>query len=205
MICRIKISNACVFALILTAALPVAAHKTELAGNVAGTWHIDPNDSPKAGEPAQVWVALTRQGGTIIPLEQCDCQLKIWAEPRKSDLPLLEPSLKAITAEQYQGIPGAEVVFPQPGQYQLQLSGAPKPGADFQPFEFNHTVIVATGAVAASPTVNPSPDVAQTEPTQATPTTNTTTNWQLSVAILGTMVVLVGLWLAMQKGKRNEE
>jgi hypothetical protein len=55
-------------------ALPAAGHKTEVSGDIAGTWHLEPNHSPRAGEPARVWIALTQQGGQAIPLEQCDCQ-----------------------------------------------------------------------------------------------------------------------------------
>lgn len=78
----------------VVAAVPVLAHKTEVAGNVAGTWHIDPNDTPKAGEPARAWIALTRQGGDILPLNRANCQLAVYAQPRKpGDRPILQPTL----------------------------------------------------------------------------------------------------------------
>lgn len=44
------------------------AHETEVEGQIAATWHVEPNDAPEAGKPAQVWVALTRLGGKVIPL-----------------------------------------------------------------------------------------------------------------------------------------
>ncbi len=127
-------------------AAPAFAHKIEVSGDVAGTWHVEPNHNPKAGEPARVWVALTRQGGQILPLNQCDCKLAIYPEPHtQGSSPLLEPALKAISAEQYQGIPGAEVIFPKIGIYKLELSGTPVNGANFQPFQINYTVTVASG------------------------------------------------------------
>ena len=64
-------------------------------------------------------------------------------EPRASeDEPLMEPELNPISVERYSGIPGAEIVFPQAGSYELELTGAPKEGANFQPFELSFPVTV---------------------------------------------------------------
>ncbi|MCC5648373.1 hypothetical protein LC609_00715 [Nostoc sp. XA013] len=126
---------------------PVFAHKVEVAGDVGGTLHIEPNDNPRAGEPSLAWFALTRRGGRVIPLSQCNCQLAVYAQPYAAgEPPLLEPQLEPVAAERYQGIPGAEVVFPKPGIYQLQLNGKPLSGARFKPFEFKFEVTVAGGS-----------------------------------------------------------
>jgi hypothetical protein len=53
-----------------------------------------------------------------------------------------------VSAERYQGIPGTEMTFPRPGAYQLQLSGKPKDGRSFQPFELKFAVTVAAGSVS---------------------------------------------------------
>lgn len=130
---------------------PAVAHKVQTAADVGATLHVEPNDSPRASEPAQTWFALTRRGGEVIPLQQCNCQLAVYSEPRTaSSPPLLKPLLSAISVEQYQGIPGAAIAFPRAGAYELELSGTPKAGADFQPFELNFNVTV-TGAAPASP------------------------------------------------------
>jgi hypothetical protein len=140
--------------LLLWAEAPTFAHKVEVSGNVAGLWHIEPNHSPKSGEPAQVWIALTQEGGAIVPLEQCDCKLTVYSAPySEGETPVLEPTLEAISVEQYQGIPGAEVVFPEAGEYELRLNGAPQAGADFQPFELSYVAIVGRGS---APTTSPS-------------------------------------------------
>jgi hypothetical protein len=151
--------------LLLWAEAPTLAHKVEVSGNIAGLWHIEPNHSPKSGEPAQVWIALTQEGGAIVPLEQCDCKLTVYSAPyTEGEIPVLEPTLKAISAEQYQGIPGAEVIFPEAGEYKLRLNGAPQAGADFQPFELSYTAIVGRGT---APTTSPStPTTPSTEATQ---------------------------------------
>ncbi len=125
--------------------LPVLAHKTEVSGDVAGIWHLEPNHSPKAGEPSRVWVALTQRGGKVIPLEQCDCQLSVYEVGENEDFPVLQPELEAISAESFQGIPGAEVTFPDLGEYRLVLTGNPQGEATFAPFELSYTTVVAAG------------------------------------------------------------
>ncbi|MEA5617104.1 hypothetical protein VB711_04510 [Cronbergia sp. UHCC 0137] len=124
----------------------IIAHKVKIAGDIGGTLHIEPNDNPRAGEPAQAWFALTRKGGKILPLKECNCQLSIYAEPHTpGEPPLLEPVLIPVQAERYQGIPGATITFPKPGAYQLELSGKPATGGSFQPFELKFDVTVAAG------------------------------------------------------------
>jgi hypothetical protein len=124
-------------------AAPVAAHNVKVSGDVAATFHLEPGHNPKAGQRSQAWFALTRRGGTIIPLSQCNCQLAVYPEPFKAgSAPLMRPTLKAISAEQYRGIPGAEIVFPRAGSYQLELTGTAKNGATFRRFSLSYTVNV---------------------------------------------------------------
>lgn len=126
-------------------AAPVVAHNVEVSGDVAATFHLEPNHNPKAGKPAQVWFALTRRGGQIIPLSKCECQLAVYSKPRNRNAqPLMAPELRAISAERYQGIPGTEIIFPKAGAYDLVLSGTAKQGANFKPFTLTYTVNVGS-------------------------------------------------------------
>lgn len=125
---------------------PAQAHKTEVSGDVAGTWHLEPNHSPKAGEPAQVWVALTQQGGKMISLDQCDCRLAVYKAGDSETTPVLEPALEPMSPENFQSIPGAEVTFPELGEYRLVLQGSPKNEATFSSFELSYTTVVAAGS-----------------------------------------------------------
>ena len=119
------------------------AHEVEVSGDVAATFHLEPNHNPRAGKTAKVWFALTRRGGKIIPLEQCNCKLAVYAKGYKQgDKPLMQPPLKAVSAERYKGIPGAEIVFPKAGIYELELSGTAKTAANFKFFELTYTVTV---------------------------------------------------------------
>jgi hypothetical protein len=140
---------------LLPSTFVASAHNVKTAADVGGTLHIQPNDNPRAGEASQVWIALTRKGGKVIPLKECNCQLAVYAEPHSPNEPaLLEPPLQAISAERYKGIPGSEITFPKPGAYLLQLSGKPASGASFQPFKLKFEVTVAAGSASAFNTQN---------------------------------------------------
>lgn len=187
-----RVSYAVAFCLmVLLSTLPATAHLTEVSGDVAGTWHIEPNHSPKAGESAQVWVALTQRGGKIVPFDQCDCRLAVYEGNADGNAPLLRPALKAIAAENYQGIPGAEVIFPRVGQYQLELTGRPKPSASFQPFKLNYTVTVATESSSPIATSAPQPQAVAPASNAATP--NQTETAQPSAAQFRVGKALIGL------------
>jgi hypothetical protein len=131
---------------------PVFAHKVKISEDVGATLHIEPNDNPRAGEPAQAWFALTRKGGKVIPLAECNCQLAVYSQPRKpGETALFKPSLKSIIAEKYQGIPGADIIFPKPGAYLLELNGKPVKTDDFKSFELKFEMTVAAGTSSANP------------------------------------------------------
>ena len=122
---------------------PGYAHEVQLSQDVGATLHIQPNDNPRAGESALAWFALTRKGGRIIPLSQCNCKLAVYSKPRSTgSQPLLKPVMTAVSYQRYQGIPGANIIFPKAGNYQLELSGTPKAGASFKPFKLVYTVAV---------------------------------------------------------------
>ncbi len=130
--------------LLLTSLMsPAIAHEVKKTGDVAVLFHITPSHNPKAGKPVTAWFAMTRKGGKVIPLSQCNCKLEIHANPQvKGAAPLMTPQLDPISADRYQGIPGATIVFPKAGEYELELSGTPKKGASFQEFKTSYTVIV---------------------------------------------------------------
>jgi hypothetical protein len=174
---------------------PVLAHNIEVTGGVSGAWHVEPDDNPKAGELATVWIALTREGGEIVPLDQATCQLAIYSEPhRPGDQPLLQPPLKPINAEQYQRIPGAEVVFPRTGLYHMELNCSPKTAGFFEPFQMTSEITVATGSNATSAPV-PTP-LAATSPTAPPQSQAAPAFPRWGVGAIGAAVALVAVfWL----------
>ncbi|MBD2692055.1 hypothetical protein [Anabaena catenula] len=138
--------------ILLTSVSTVSAHKVQIAADIGGTLHIEPNDNPRAGEPSQAWFALTRKGGKVLPLKECDCQLAVYAEPYTPGEPaLLEPALQPVQAERYEGIPGAEITFPKPGAYELKLTGKPATEGSFRPFDLKFQITVAAGKAVETP------------------------------------------------------
>jgi hypothetical protein len=186
--------------ILITSISPASAHQVEIAEDVGGTIHIEPNDTPRAGENALTWIALTRKGGKVIPLEECNCQLAVYSKPQTSGTPpLLTPSLKPVSAEKYQGIPGADITFPKPGAYVVQLTGKPQAGADFKPFELKFDVTVAAGVAKPTPA---KPEV-QPQVAQVPPAVEKSDNQYLIPGIVIAGVVgLGGVWVALRRKKQ---
>ncbi len=107
---------------------------------VGATLHLEPNDDPRAGVDTEVWFGLTQAGGVIIPLSDCLCSLEVVSLPTLEVL--ATPELSPVDAERYKGIPGATVVFPRVGAYQLRLVGEPQADASFDAFDLTFDVIV---------------------------------------------------------------
>lgn len=185
---------------------PASAHKIETSEDVGATLHIEPNDTPRAGESAQAWFALTRKGGKIIPLKECDCQLSVYSEPRTAATkPLSQPDLQAISAERYQGIPGAKITFPRPGAYQLELSGKPANNNNFKPFElkFDVTVAAGTNKTTTKTTKNPQPTQTSEEVKNVNANQSQEQNFSLPILpiTLGFLVIIGVIFTVMRKRK----
>lgn len=208
--CRLNLNQTLGWTLLFTSLVsPAIAHNVEISKDVAGTWHVEPNHTPKAGETARAWVALTRKGGQILPLEQASCQMAVYSQPRKQgDAPVLKPAVKAISIEKYQGIPGADIVFPQTGLYQLELTCTPKTQGDFQPFQMKYDLTVATGAAAPTPKIEPS---AQKTPVSATEqeTTNqfdrTAQEWSILVIAVPIVIGLAILAILIRSTTKQRK
>ncbi|MBE9012269.1 hypothetical protein IQ250_18895 [Pseudanabaenaceae cyanobacterium LEGE 13415] len=181
----------------MLSASPAFAHNVKTEGNVASIFHIEPNHNPRAGEISQAWFALTKAGGEVISLDRCNCQLRIISNnqtlPSAHASVVAQPQLKSISAEQYKGIPGAEITFPKAGIYTLEISGAPKAENDFNTFKFAYDVTVQAGVAPQS-----SP-VAQA-PTVQNPASETQPNWLLPGAIAG-IVLLTTAWFVKRTVK----
>jgi hypothetical protein len=169
--------------------LPAIAHNVKTSGNVAATFHIEPTHNPKVGEPSQAWFALTKQGGELVPLDRCNCTLKVYDTQQKT---VLQPTLKPITAEQYQGIPGAELVFPKAGIYTLELSGTPKDEGSFNPFTLSYDVTVQAG-------IAPQPSSASTPVAQTAPIADSKPGWIAPTIVVIALLAIGALWFVKKK------
>ncbi len=94
------------------------------------------------------WLSPSR-ADKVIPLEQCDCAMAVYATNQLGAAPVMQPILEAISPEQFQNIPGADITFPALGEYRILLMGRPRAEATFTPFELSYTTVVAVGSAAA--------------------------------------------------------
>jgi hypothetical protein len=176
---------------------PSFAHNVKNNHGVGGTFHIEPQHNPRAGEPSQAWFALTTKGGKVIPLEDCNCQLEVNMEEGEKEKTIATPKLQPISTENYQGIPSATITFPKAGIYELAISGSPKSGSGFSPFELNYEVVVS-GNSSQTEDTHQQQQTANATITDTNETPETTTsglNFGWIFGCLGGMAVIGGLIL----------
>jgi hypothetical protein len=129
---------------LIAISLPSTAHEVEISGDVGGTMHIEPNDTPHAGVASLTWFALNRRGGQPIRLSDCKCTLSVYAQPRnQGNLPIQQPTLSASTVEGRPSVPSANIIFPRAGNYDLVLQGQPVTTGSFSAFSLEFSVTVA--------------------------------------------------------------
>lgn len=136
-----QLQTVTIVSLLTIASIPAIAHNVQTSGEVAATFHIEPNHNPQAKQPTTAWFALTRRGGNSILLSQCNCLLRVYSTPRNDAKPLLQPTLIPLNVEQYRETPSAKIAFPQAGAYELEISGTAKDDS-FSPFKLTYTVNV---------------------------------------------------------------
>jgi hypothetical protein len=185
--------------LIMLAAIPMWGHQVKTDDQVGATIHFEPVDQPKAQEPTLVWFALTKKGGQVIPLKDCQCQLQIKQLPGNQKLNT--PKLQVINAEKYQDIPSATVLFPQPGAYALELTGQPVKTGDFRPFQLEFATTVTAGIISAT---SPEANLASNTDQKSAKCQNCQND--LLVAIFGTIGIMaggIGGWIFLHKWLRG--
>jgi hypothetical protein len=171
------------------------AHTVKTEGDVGVTFHIEPNHNPRVGEVAHAWFVLTHRGGEVIPLEACHCQLVVTSHSLQTQKKtVLTPELKSTDAEQYQGIPGANIIFPEAGIYHLEIRGTPKSGTRFEPFQLKYDVTVLPGK-----TVTPKPSNIVPQTPQSSASGLGTWGW------IGGMTLLTILIFGAIRFQRNLE
>jgi hypothetical protein len=122
--------------------LPAIAHQDQMStsGNVGAMIHVDPNDTPPAGQPRPAWFELTRADGSPIPLSDCNCQVMVHNAQDRAiihDLPLASTSVAG------EEVISTTITFPTPGSYTVVLSGESKDGS-FEPFEIMFPITAVT-------------------------------------------------------------
>lgn len=108
------------------------AHQNVKDGEVSGRIHLDPDDSPFAGQPSFSWFHLYSPDGAIT-LANCNCSLLIYDSQNRQ---IAKPELSETEMEGHDERPmTASITFPGAGVYQVVLTGQPKEEGEFQSFE----------------------------------------------------------------------
>ena len=133
------LSVATIAAACLTAS-PASAHILKTDGSIAAVLHIDPDDQPASGTstPYYLFIDDTTNRFTFAG---CDCIVTV----KKGSRVIVTEPLRLDT----QSVPSGTVTFPEPGAYDLVVSGAPRVSGAFQPFTFDYLVRVTAGSSAA--------------------------------------------------------
>lgn len=113
------------------------AHETHTDANVSAQMHIDPNDRPAVGQEAKFYFTFKDSSGQF-QLQQCDCKITLLKDDVEIETQPVQISDSAFAS--LGSSPLYTKTFTEPGEYELELTGTPKNGAVFQPFELHYDV-----------------------------------------------------------------
>ncbi|WP_088893898.1 hypothetical protein [Leptolyngbya ohadii] len=115
------------------------AHQDVRDGTINGRLHLDPDDSPFAGQPSLTWFHLY-SGNDAITLANCNCNLLVYDAQNQQ---VAKPELSETEMEGHRERPiTASITFPKAGTYQVVLTGQPKAEGEFQPFRIAVPIVV---------------------------------------------------------------
>ncbi len=115
---------------------PASAHVLKTDGTIGAVMHVSPDDNPRTGGPTPIIFFFDDSTGRF-SLSKCICTLTI----QRNGVTISARPL-AITAAQ---ISDDSYTFPEPGRYNVQVSGQPKTAAAFEPFVLDYGLQVAAG------------------------------------------------------------
>lgn len=135
--------------LLLFSSQPALAHVLEADQTVGAVIHLTPDDSPVAGERSDLFFEFKDKEGRFKPAD-CTCTVSVTRDERE----IYSQPLFANNTEPGLENPSFSYTFPEPGSYEVKISGKPLTEDAFNPFELEYTVTVekpAEAKVAAPP------------------------------------------------------
>lgn len=125
------------------------AHTLKIDGTIGVTLHINPDDEPIQGQSATMSLDIHDTAGRFNPLRpaDCSCTLKITQNGK---------AIGALSITDGNSYPPLSFTFPESGSYNLRVTGKPRDGGDFQPFDLTFETYVrsAVGDVEAGHSSN---------------------------------------------------
>ncbi len=116
---------------------PVFAHVLQTDGNIGAVLHIEPDDDPIVGQPAQLLFDMRDKTGRFQG-QSCDCEVVITEAGKQ----IYSQTLYAQTPNPALNNPVLTFTFPQKDVYQIQVVGKPTKNHVFQPFTLSYSIRV---------------------------------------------------------------
>lgn len=121
--------------------LPAIAHQDQMSAidSVSVMVHLDPDDTPQAGQPSLIWAMLMQPDGSELAPANCTCRIAIY-NPNGERI-AHHIALQEMVVEE-QTVMGTTMTFEEPGRYTLVVSGQANDDS-FEAFEltFPFTVV----------------------------------------------------------------
>ena len=121
-----------IFLLLFISPLNSLAHEVEADNGISAVVHIDPRDTPVAGEVSTIYFNL-KDPSNNFNLESCDCSVVISSNNQEVARLVLTEEADSLRTQ---------FVFPTKNLYSVSLRGLPKTEAKFKAFDLKYNVQV---------------------------------------------------------------
>lgn len=118
----------------------ILAHVLKVDGTISAVLHINPDDQPVSGTPTSYILFMNDSTGRF-SLKACQCRATLVQAGRALTSQRLLPNA--------QSFPAGTFTFPEPGVYNLIITGSPTTPGTFQPFTLNYLERVTQGSTGA--------------------------------------------------------
>ncbi len=116
---------------------PVFAHVLKTEGSVGAVIHIDPEDDPIAGVPANFYFEFKDREGEF-RIADCDCSFRILENEQE----LTDQTFSSSDDSSDLNSAVVTFTFPKRGMYELRITGVPKGGRHFNGFDLSYKIPV---------------------------------------------------------------
>lgn len=117
---------------------PVLAHTLVTDNNIGAVMHIDPDDDPVAGSPANFFFEFKDKQNRFDP-SKCSCVAAIYQQGQK----IFSQSLFQDNSSPSLSNSSFSYTFPDKDVYELKVTGSPINGASFQSFALTYDIRVS--------------------------------------------------------------
>ncbi len=121
-----------------------SAHTLKYDGSIGAVLHVDPEDDPIIGEPANFFFEFKDKNGNFKP-SNCSCLVAITRENQE----LFSQQLETSSEEPSLNSASFSFTFPEKGVYKLTLTGTPNGDSSFSDFKLIYDIRVARQGTAS--------------------------------------------------------